>query len=165
MKEKQIAIIGNLLFLWLVLYPRVLDIILASGFLDTQCSGALVRPSFLLLANGIIQIILFVSAFLLITLYLLVGELKLLWGHLSLLTLSLLWFLFWSIIGILSIVFKSDSCSEHEINYIMFLWIGFNISYEAILILLASVFVWGMGLFTGYRSIADNTNSNPYSDL
>lgn len=159
---KKVALAGNLLVFLLMVFPAILSIVTASGFLESECSGALMRPAIWLMTDGIINIILLFLATVALILYLFVGHRFLFYTHMGFCTVGIVWYLLWSVVAIVMVVFKDSSCTDHTGNFTLFAWIGVSIIWKVFVYLATGVFVAIAGLTTTYHEMA--TGYDYFSD-
>lgn len=155
-QAKKTAIIGNLLILLLALQPLALGIIVAFRYLDSECPGALIRPSFWLMTNGFVQSASLIMTVFLLTMYLIFGHRYVLWSHLGFAGISLFWYVAWGIVGILSMIFRSSDCDANSGNHMMVIWIGFNMAYNIIVLFACGLFGWSANLLTEYHEMVND---------
>jgi hypothetical protein len=159
----RIVLIGNFVLLFLLICPHILSIIFSSGFLESECPGALVRPSYWLMTNGCISIFLWLLSTVIICVYLIVGKRFLFWGYVGSLGLVIIWFICWNaIVGTLNIAFRADKCDQEVGNYPMVVVTGFIIVYNVIVAICMTSFMFVGKLFVRYRQLAEEEWFMPF---
>jgi hypothetical protein len=161
---KKVVLAGNLMVFLLMIYPALLSIVVSSGSVDSECSGALIRPAYWLMTDGVVRTILLLIAFTALCAYLVIGHRSLAYGYISFVTLFIIWLTLWGIFGLFTPFMASHNCYDQSDNTVMIVWMILSAVYSLIVMIVSIVFSKYAGLATLYHELAsgyDYLNNYP----